>query len=514
MKTKASKRKETSDRTTVRKPATGGRYTSGAASRFDVGPGPASARPLPKLQVSQPNDPLEREADRAADEVMRMPGPGGQWLHRQTLENEELQRQPLEESEEVLQTKTNGGAAPVSAPPNREPSGMIPTGGRALSESERAFFEPRFGADFSDVRVHEDATAAEAAKSINAKAYTIGSDVVFGAGQYTPGIIHGNRLLAHELSHVIQSQNRERTGISDGATKLARQILTSEKKTIAERFFDEIGISAIAWAHTRPEAWELYIENYWKHRQSLSREEQASLHREINRFYYILKTKGWIIYEFDLFGQKRANLRKKYEISSQQSDSRNAELWLQIAGAYVEGLRRKKIRSKIHEKLEERLREFPGKYPPSYWTEELPASDGEYNFWLSTLNEKSKGRSNWQNFIHSWNKDPHFITINNSSFSSTLDTILRGVYPASSKIPPHLRGKPFPQNQGYLPHPLEWYILKDNGGRLLLDDIKTEARSAGPLQAGGKGEHYQTYFPLFLKLGYDPLGEIPSKKNP
>jgi hypothetical protein len=68
----------------------------------------------------------------------------------------------------------------------------------------RAFFEPRLGHDFSQVRVHADARAADSARSIDALAYTAGQDVVFGAGQYAPGSMSGRRLLAHELAHVVQ----------------------------------------------------------------------------------------------------------------------------------------------------------------------------------------------------------------------------------------------------------------------------------------------------------------------
>jgi hypothetical protein len=78
--------------------------------------------------------------------------------------------------------------------------------GQPLSKNLRAFFEPRFGHDFSDVRVHTGKPAAIAAKSINAKAFTTGKDVVFGHNQYSPGTTNGRRLLAHELSHVIQQK--------------------------------------------------------------------------------------------------------------------------------------------------------------------------------------------------------------------------------------------------------------------------------------------------------------------
>jgi outer membrane protein OmpA-like peptidoglycan-associated protein len=81
--------------------------------------------------------------------------------------------------------------------------------GRPLDAAARAFFEPRFGQDFSRVRVHTDALAAESARALDALAYVVGRHVVFGAGQYAPRGGTGQRLLAHELAHVVQQQFRD-----------------------------------------------------------------------------------------------------------------------------------------------------------------------------------------------------------------------------------------------------------------------------------------------------------------
>ncbi|MBV7337529.1 DUF4157 domain-containing protein [Chloroflexi bacterium TSY] len=81
-------------------------------------------------------------------------------------------------------------------------------GGQLLSGATRAFFEPRFGYDFSRVRLHHNAQAAALAKTINARAFTIGHEIVFGAGQYVPQSAEGQKLLAHELTHVVQQKNR------------------------------------------------------------------------------------------------------------------------------------------------------------------------------------------------------------------------------------------------------------------------------------------------------------------
>ena len=76
--------------------------------------------------------------------------------------------------------------------------------GQPLDGSTRALLEPRFGHDFGRVRIHRDAQAAESARAVNALAYTVGNEIVFGAGQFAPGTSTGQRILAHELTHVVQ----------------------------------------------------------------------------------------------------------------------------------------------------------------------------------------------------------------------------------------------------------------------------------------------------------------------
>jgi uncharacterized protein DUF4157/L,D-transpeptidase-like protein len=102
-----------------------------------------------------------------------------------------------------LQRKAAGpGPGATTAPP------IVPevlrSPGQPLEREARAFMEPRFGHDFSKIRVHNDARAAESARSVGALAYTVGKDIVFGAGRYSPGETGGRRLLAHELAHTIQ----------------------------------------------------------------------------------------------------------------------------------------------------------------------------------------------------------------------------------------------------------------------------------------------------------------------
>lgn len=95
------------------------------------------------------------------------------------------------------------GAGPAVAPPIVHQ--VLASPGRALPASERAFFEPRFGYDFSTIRVHADGDAARSAAELNAAAYAVGNDIVFAAGQFSPYTADGQHLLAHELAHVVQA---------------------------------------------------------------------------------------------------------------------------------------------------------------------------------------------------------------------------------------------------------------------------------------------------------------------
>lgn len=101
-----------------------------------------------------------------------------------------------------LQRRATEGAGPSGVPPIVHE--VLRSPGQPLDAETRAFMEPRFGHDFSRVRVHTGARAAESARAVNALAYTVGRDVVFGEGQYAPGASAGRRLLAHELAHVVQ----------------------------------------------------------------------------------------------------------------------------------------------------------------------------------------------------------------------------------------------------------------------------------------------------------------------
>jgi hypothetical protein len=178
-----------------------------------------------KLTISQPNDRYEQEADRVADEVMRMPEPK---VQQQPIEEEEnLQAKSLAEQitplvqrlsiieEEEHQVKELPGQTSEVTQNLESRIEAIKDSGQPLPDPIRSFFEPRFGADFGKVRIYRDKRAANIAQSIDARAFTLGLDMIFGVGQYSPGTNSGRKLLAHELIHVIQQnggQSQTETG--------------------------------------------------------------------------------------------------------------------------------------------------------------------------------------------------------------------------------------------------------------------------------------------------------------
>jgi hypothetical protein len=105
--------------------------------------------------------------------------------------------QPTVQRKEINQAKTNA-IVPASV------GQTINSPGKPLDRATRSFMEARFGHDFGQVRIHDDAESAASARAVNASAYTVGSDIVFGRGQYSPNTQEGRKLLAHELTHVAQ----------------------------------------------------------------------------------------------------------------------------------------------------------------------------------------------------------------------------------------------------------------------------------------------------------------------
>jgi hypothetical protein len=160
------------------------------SSRTKGRPSPAASEVLQsfiqrKLTVGASNDVYEKEADDMANKIIGdTPG------------------QLKFTSANQLQKKESN-ADPVSAPPIVQDA-LSSSSGRSMDEDTRSYMESRFNYDFSNVRIQDNELAAKSANSINALAYTSGNNIVFNSGQYNPGSDPGKRLLAHELTHVVQ----------------------------------------------------------------------------------------------------------------------------------------------------------------------------------------------------------------------------------------------------------------------------------------------------------------------
>jgi uncharacterized protein DUF4157 len=192
------------------------------------------------LNIGTVDDPLEREADAVADRVMRMSDPGlavaraPPQLSRKCAACEEEERgskgpsaggssnEPVLqrkcaacEKEEKIQRK----AAEPHAAADEAPlivNEVLRSPGQPLDAATRAYFEPRFGYDLSGVRVHSGPTAERSAREVKAHAYTVGRDIVFSAGRFAPGTDEGRRLIAHELTHVVQQSGAHEIRASRG----------------------------------------------------------------------------------------------------------------------------------------------------------------------------------------------------------------------------------------------------------------------------------------------------------
>ncbi|MGB6742639.1 MAG: DUF4157 domain-containing protein, partial [Terracidiphilus sp.] len=160
---------------------------------------------LPGLRISVPGDALEQEADCTAEAVLNSswqslpatPSRPSADMHPQSASASSRR-----ENAPAVQREAAGPAQLDAAPP--VVGRVLQSSGRPLDKATRDYFEPRFGYDFSKVRIHTDAQAAESARSVNALAYTVGDRIAFAAGRYSPQSSEGRRLLAHELTHTMQ----------------------------------------------------------------------------------------------------------------------------------------------------------------------------------------------------------------------------------------------------------------------------------------------------------------------
>ena len=179
---------------------------------------PATKGALGSLRVGDPDDSYEREADRVADQIMA----GGSLNHHWSISSMsmaapvqrkcscgasaevsgECEECKQKQEEQTVQRKSTEAGSPALAPPIVHE--VLNSPGQPLDKPTRDFFEPRFGYDFSRVRLHVGARAAESAHAVRAQAYTVGRDVVLGQSHYSTNSDGARKLLAHELAHVMQ----------------------------------------------------------------------------------------------------------------------------------------------------------------------------------------------------------------------------------------------------------------------------------------------------------------------
>lgn len=172
-----------------------------------------------KLNIGQPGDKYEQEADAMADAIVsnqKTPDIQSKEISSiQKMEEEEESVQMMEEEEEELQMKSetsnrNSGNTQLSDQLNQSKGS-----GSTLSDNVRSEMESSFGVNFSQVKIHTNSSAIQMNKNIGAQAFTHGSDVYFNEGKYNPTSFQGKKLLAHELTHVVQQRG--------GAKSIQRQ---------------------------------------------------------------------------------------------------------------------------------------------------------------------------------------------------------------------------------------------------------------------------------------------------
>jgi prefoldin subunit 5 len=205
------------------------------------------------LKVNQPGDQYEQEAEQVAEQVMRMPTAAGreEKVQQQTCacgkpQGPDGMCEDCKRKQEAVQRAATGNGAssegvaghspPTPAPPIVHQALQQP--GRPLDSATRHFMESRFGHDFGQVRVHTDGAAASSAEAVDARAYTVGQELVFNQGEYRPQTAAGKRLLAHELAHAQQGGGQtaavqpdlfRKKGDKEESTKATKESLKAQQ---------------------------------------------------------------------------------------------------------------------------------------------------------------------------------------------------------------------------------------------------------------------------------------------
>ncbi|HEX5153069.1 MAG TPA: DUF4157 domain-containing protein [Parafilimonas sp.] len=170
----------------------------------------------------------------------------------------------------ALHFKKAGGDASTEVPAETENYLNNLSGGEPLGKKEKTFFEPRIDSDFSDVRIHNDSAANASAKSLNALAYTQGNNIVFGAGQYQPETDDGKKLIAHELTHVVQQNGAVQRKTATEPSSIEEEIKAKlEAGSFGSAFLqlnDYLGWGDITakktWLKAHPEIRYLFLKSF------------------------------------------------------------------------------------------------------------------------------------------------------------------------------------------------------------------------------------------------------------
>lgn len=197
---------------------------------------PHSSPPIQtKLTVNEPGDKYEQEADSVADKVM---GAGDNLQIQRKCsscedDDKKVQRKPASPGITPL-VQTKGGDGAVAAPALGNKIADTQGNGSSLDKTTGAFMSDRFGVDFGSVKIHADGESAKMNRELNARAFTTGNDIYFNEGEYNPGSGKGKRLLAHELTHVVQQNSSVRNNAiqrdGDGDAKAAEAAAALAKK--------------------------------------------------------------------------------------------------------------------------------------------------------------------------------------------------------------------------------------------------------------------------------------------
>lgn len=207
----------------------------------------------PKLTVGANNDPLEQEADRIADQVLAVPA-----------------NLPVNVAAPHIQRVTGLSTGQTGTAPHSVEH-VLASPSRPLDSAIRQDMEQRFGHDFSRVRVHTGGAAEQSVRDVSANAYTVGHNIVFGAGRFAPGTHEGRRLIAHELTHVVQQlgsdgirggQNNEKSSLSP-ITPLSHVVQQSSGQSQGVR------LQRWSWAEIKEKAYDGMITGIHKARDGM-----------------------------------------------------------------------------------------------------------------------------------------------------------------------------------------------------------------------------------------------------